>query len=187
MNVQDTVDELKQSLDSTVSEEKLLDTLNSRLAVLREDYPSNKHLFTQEHIGFLRQLNVLSEQLRLFIELKEDLSDVEDVQTYTRLMKQLTALEKRFGGLAVCRRVSKEIRELNEKLPHIQHQKRIKDNAKITGRIYELERNSKLCPKGHKMLVRKSKNGYFWGCSKYPVCQFRKPLSAKDRDRLSDA
>lgn len=176
---------VKDALGNTVAEESLLETIEEKLKLLREAYLSNKHLFTPEDVRFLKDLGGrIRKQLLSFIELKEELSNVDSIEEYLSLERRLVGVKTELQGLAVCQRVSKEIRGLHERLPQIKEQNEINRQSKISARIREIEGNAPRCRKGHLMVVREKEGSYFWGCSKYPSHTETKPLSAKEEEYL---
>lgn len=171
-------------LIAPLAEEELLEIITSNLAMLRQEYSLNRDSFTKDHIDFLKSLTPLSTQLRSFIALKEELSYVNSLKHYTFLMNQLVDIKNALHSFAVCKRVSKEIRELNEKLPQVRQEDEAKQQSRINTRIIDLEQNPRRCPRKHAMAIREGRYGYFWGCSKYPTCQHKQELTPDEKDRL---
>src|SRR5712691_1326354 len=77
MDVQNIIDELRFSVEHIVSEEELLHVITERLTALRQSFSSHRSLFTPSHIEFLKSFAGISDQLRSFIELKEELVDLD--------------------------------------------------------------------------------------------------------------
>ena len=184
MNVQNAVDELKSVLATTHSETVVLETVTSRLAVLRDAYRTSRAEFTEDHFQFLRKVSGLRAHLTLFIELQEDLRDVADLESYEFLRDKLEAIKDGLAGLAVCKRVEKELRELRERLPRVHQQEAVLRESRRTGRIRELEANGPRCPWRHEMVVREGPGGYFWGCGRFPDCRSTKQLSRDEEEFL---
>jgi hypothetical protein len=184
-NVPQILVEIKHHLETCLDEEILLREIESRLRTLREWYPSNRDLFVS-HIPFLKSLrDDVCKQLRLFIELKEELPLVDNIEDYTSLNEQLVAIKTVLHGVAICQRVSKEIRELHAKLPRIQEQEELRQQSRIRGHILDLEREAPHCRRGHVMVIREKDGSYFWGCSKYPLHEETTSLSPKEKAYLS--
>lgn len=184
MDIERIIGELKSSLEHSVAEEKLLETIMDNLAALRRAYASNRESFTEDHIAFLKSLTPVSDHLRSFIEIKEELTYVNSLKHYTFLMNQLTDLNGALEPFAVRKRVGKEIRELIERLPQIRQQDDAKEQSRINARIVDLEQQVPHCPRNHRMVIREGRYGYFWGCSLYPVCEQTKQLSTQEKDKL---
>ena len=184
MNVQGIIDEIKFSLEHSITEEDLLEIITRNLKILRQEYLSNKRFFTKEHIDFLQSLTPLSKQLDTFSALKEELLYVNTLKHYTFLINQLVDIKNAVRPFAICKRVSKEIRELTEKLPNIRQEDEAKQQSRLNNRIAGLEQNPWQCPRKHKMVIREGRYGYFWGCSKYPICRHTQVLTPDEKDRL---
>ena len=147
-------------------------------------FPSNKSLFTPDRIEFLRKAGEISAQLSLFIEIQEELADVSTLKHYTFLMNQLADMKAALAPFPVCKKVRKEMRELNDKLPGIREQDDSKQQFRMDARIRELEQDPPHCPRKHAMVVREGRYGYFWGCSRYPSCQETAQFTPEQRRRL---
>ena len=79
MQVRQAIDDLRSSLERVIAEDELLGVIADRLILLRQLYPSRRSLFTQSDIEFLKSLGVISDDLRTFIELKEELLSVDSL------------------------------------------------------------------------------------------------------------
>jgi hypothetical protein len=184
LDVEALVCELKYSLATRLDEEALLTDITDRLAVLRRYFPGHKSSFNEGHIEFLKDVAGIIEPLKSFIGMKEELSDVGTICDYEALIHRLTDIKTRLAPYAVFKRVTKEIRQLNESLPAI----KVKDEAnrgfRITARIVEMERNPRVCGRKHAMVIRAGTRGYFWGCSRFPFCQETALLSFEERKRM---
>lgn len=186
ISVSQIIGELEHELETCLAEEALLNTIESRLEILRTAYKSDKQLFTSEHISFLKNLNNRTcKQLRSFIDLKDELPLVHDFEEYTSLKEQLISLRTEFHAMAICQRISKEIRELDERLPLIQEQEDLRLQSRLIGHIRELEQHAPICSRGHAMVIREKNGSYFWGCSKYPLHEETRVLSPKEKEYLS--
>jgi hypothetical protein len=184
MDVENTLADLKLSLETIISEEALLHMITERVTALRQSFPSNRRLFTPGHIEFLKSLSPVSEQLRFFIELKEELADVGSLDDYAAAMSRLTEIKGALGTFAVRKRVMKEIRELNERLPTIRERDGAGREARVKARIFDLEQNPRRCRHNHAMAIREGRYGYFWGCTRYPFCVEIARLTPAEKDRL---
>ncbi len=184
MDVQTVIDELRFSLEHTISEQELLLAINERLRALRESFSSQGSLFTPSHIESLKSMAAISDQLRAFIKLREELLDVGTIEDYTSMVRRLIEIKGRLAPFAVCKRVRKEIRELNEKLPTIREQDDAKRQVRVNTRILDLEQAPPHCRRNHAMVIREGRHGYFWGCSRYPFCEEVVQLTPEQHARL---
>jgi DNA repair exonuclease SbcCD ATPase subunit len=184
MDAENIIDELRFSLEHIISEEELLHVITGRLTVLRQSFSSHRSLFTPSHIEFLKSLAAISDQLRSFIELREELADVGTLEDYAAMVRRLTAIKGGLAPFAVRKRVMKEIRELNEKLPTIREQDDAKRQIRVTRRILDLEQDPPHCRRNHAMVIREGLHGYFWGCGRYPFCKEVAQLTPEQKDRL---
>lgn len=184
MDIQGTIDELKFFLEHSIAEEELLEAITSKLKMFREQYSLDKDSFTKDHIDFLKSLSPLSTYLCSFISLKEELIYVNSLKHYTFLTNQLVDIKNALHPFPIQKRVSKEIRELNERLPQIRQEDEIKQQSRLNARIIDLEQNPPRCPRKHTMVIREGRYGYFWGCSSYPTCQHTDVLNPDEKDKL---
>jgi hypothetical protein len=185
MEVRQAIEELRHSLEHVTSEQDLLQAISGGLGGLRQAYPSNKSAFTSGDIAFLKNLNGILGQLQGFVELNEELRDVASLEEYEDAIGRLSHIKAALQDLPVVRRVAKEIRELNERLPGIQDQHRLNRDFRLNGRIGDLERDSRRCARRHPMVIRKGARDYFWGCSRYPFCRETAELTAAQRGALT--
>jgi len=186
INVSEVIDELKYLLDHCVAEETLSAKLGDKLTILRQAYLADKTAFVPDHISFLKNLSEnISEQLVLFVELKEELPNIYSVEEYLDVRARLASVRTELNGLAVAQRVGKEIQELDERLPSLKEQEETRLQSKLIGRIYDLERNAPHCSRGHVMVVRKSQGSHFWACSKYPMHEETRSMSPQEKAYLS--
>ncbi len=187
INVSEVIDELKHLLDNCVAEETLASKLRDNLNILRLAYLQDKSAFALEDISFLKNLSEnITRHLVLFIALKEEeLPNIHNLEEHLTVRARFVSIRAELHGLAVSQRVGKEIRELDERLPSLKEQEETRLQSKITGRIYELERDAPHCNRGHAMVVRESHGSHFSGCSKYPMHEETKPMSPKEKACLS--
>ena len=184
MDVQRTINELKSSLEHSTAEEELLETIRGKLAALRKAYLSDRRSFCEDHLAFLNSLASVSDHLRTFVEIKEELADVRGLKHYGFLMNRLAELRGALASFAVSQRVGKEIRELNKKLPDIRQKDEAKEQSRISARIVDLEQEAPHCWRHHRMVIREGQYGYFLGCSRFPTCEQTKQLKPEERDKL---
>ena len=108
-----------------------------------------------------------------------------DFSGMAKIVNRLTEIKDAVGAYAVAKRVRKEIRELNERLPAIRQSDELQRKCRINARIQNLEQTNRYCRRHHPMAIREGRDGYFWGCGRYPFCHATVPLTAEESDLLS--
>lgn len=185
MEVREAIVDLRSSLGHIIAEDELLGLIADRLTALRQCYPSHRSLFTPSDIEFLKSLGAISDHLRRFIELKEELISVSSLKEYEEIVSRLTHAKDALAGFPVARRVAKEIRGLNERLLAIRQQDEAQLEFRLNARIVDLQQNPRQCPRRHPMVIREGTRGHFWGCSRYPFCCATAQLTPKEHDFLN--
>lgn len=185
MEVRQAIDDLRSSLGHITAEDELLGVIADRLTALRQSYPSHRSLFTPSDIEFLKSLGAISDHLRAFIELKEELVSVSSLKEYEEIVGRLTRAKGALACFPVVRRVAKQIRGLNERLPAIRQQDEAQRQFRLNARILDLQQNPRQCPRRHPMLIREGTRGHFWGCSRYPFCCATAQLTPEEHDLLN--
>ena len=181
MNVQDTVDWLKRQLESSSSADKLVTSIQERIGELRNSYRADRSGFTQDDIVFLRGLKGAEEQIKEFKQVEEEIALVDSLADCHEILERLSAFEPSLGSFAIGRRIRKEIRGLNERLPELRAREESRRRFITDARIYNSEAVPRLCSKGHHMVLREGTCGYFWGCGEYPQCQETRQLTSKQK------
>jgi hypothetical protein len=167
MEVRQTIDDLRDSVEHLTDEEELLAIIIGRLTGLRQLFLPQRSAFSPGDIEFLKSLTGISDHLRKFAELKEEAADVGSVHEYEDIVSRLNFTKGALADFPVGKRVAKAIRDLSEKLPAIRQNDEANRQFRLGGRIHTLEQNPRLCPQGHVMVVRTGKSGEFWGCSQF--------------------
>jgi len=185
MEVRQAIDDLRSSLERVIAEDEVLRVIADRLTVLRRLFPSHRCLFTPSDIEFLKSLSVISDHLRAFIDLKEELLNVESLKEYEDIVRRLTHAKNALACFPVARRVAKQIRALNERLPAIREQDEAQRQFRLNARILDLEQNPRRCRRNHPMVIREGTHGHFWGCSRYPFCCATAQLTPEENDLLT--
>ncbi len=185
MEVRQVIDDLRSSLEHVTPEDELLAVIADRLTALRQSFPSHRSLFTPSDIEFLKSLSVISDHLRAFIELKEELLSVGSLKEYEDIVNRLTHAKGALACFPVGRRVAKEIRALNERLPAIREQDEAQRQFRHNAGILDLEKTPRRCPRNHPMVIREGTHGHFWGCSRYPFCSATAQLTPEENDLLT--
>jgi hypothetical protein len=192
MEVRQSIDELRSSLEHITAEDELLRVIADRLSSLRQSFPSHRSLFTESDLEFLKNLGTISGHLRAFLELKEDLVSVNSLDEYEDIVRRLSRAKKALACFPVARRIAKEIRGLAEKLPVIRQQDEARRQFRLNARILDLEQNRRdleqnlrRCPRRHLMVIREGTRGHFWGCSQYPFCSATAQLTPEENHFLN--
>jgi len=185
MEVRQAIDDLRSSLEHITAEDELLGVIADRLTALRQSYPSHRPLFTPSDIEFLKSLGVISDHLRAFLELKEELVSVNSLEEYEDIVSRLSRAKSALASFPVARRIAKEIRGLNERLPAIRQQDEAQRQFRLNARILDLEQNPRRCPRRHPMVIREATRGHFWGCSRYPFCSATAQLTPEENHLLN--
>ena len=159
--------------------------IEEKLAGLRASCRENRSVFAIDQIGFLKNLKGISRAIRTFVEICEELEYVETLGEATDILERLSVVKGGLKPFAVGKRVAKEMRELNERLPAIRAKEDSRKGFMIESRILDLERTPPQCHKGHKMVVRNGSRGYFWGCSQYPFCHQTAQITSDQRMQLA--
>jgi len=185
MKVRQAIDDLRSSLERIAAEDKLLGVISGQLIALRQSYPSHRSSFTPDDIEFLKSLGTISDHLKTFIELQEELASVSSLKEYEDIVSRLIRAKDLLSSLPVAKRIAKEIRGLNERLPAIREQDETQRQFRLDGRILQLQQNPRRCPHHHPMAIREGTRGHFWGCSRYPFCSATAQLTAAENDLLT--
>ena len=184
MQVRQALDDLHSSLEHITAVDELLRVIADRLTALRQSYPSHRSLFTPSDIEFLKSLAVISDHLRAFLELHEELVSVKNINEYEDIVGRLSRAKNALACFPVARRIAKEIRGLNERLPAIRQQVEAQRQFRLNARILDLEQNPRRCPSRHPMVIREGTRGHFWGCSRYPFCSATAQLTPEENHLL---
>ena len=77
MEIRQTIENLRASLEQVLSEDDLIEQVEGQLAALRALHPAHRAEFSAADIEFLKALNSVTDQLRAFIALQEELPDIQ--------------------------------------------------------------------------------------------------------------
>lgn len=185
MHVRQVIDDLRSALEHVTAEDELFGVIADQLTALRQSFPLHRSLFTPSDIEFLKSLGVISDHLRAFIELKEELLSVGSLKDYEDILSRLTRAKNVLACFPVARRVAKEIRALNERLPAIRERDNAQRQFRLSARILDLEQTPRRCPRNHPMVIREGTHSHFWGCSRYPFCPATAQLTPEENDLLT--
>lgn len=109
MEVRQAIEEIDCSLRRVTAEDELLDLIVDQLTALRRSYRAQRSSFSPGDIEFLKGLSPIADQLREFIELKEELTSVNSLKEYEDLVNRLTSAKCSLAFSPVSKRISKEI------------------------------------------------------------------------------
>jgi hypothetical protein len=167
---------LVKALRSIFNEADLYEIISSEIKIADKNHNHSikeKSNFSKEELIHIR------DNLRKFIELNDELSDVVDLEHLYFLLDELTSIRAVLKDYAVSKRIEKEIRELNLKVPSYVERKQTERNYELNSRFANLEKNSPKCAYGHDMVIRQGgANSYFWGCNRFPECFSTKQISS---------
>jgi hypothetical protein len=90
MEVRQTIEELRLSIEHIAAEDELLGIIVDRLTALRQVFPFQRSVFAPSDIEFLRSLTGISDYLRAFAELRDEAVDVGSVKEYEDIVTRLT-------------------------------------------------------------------------------------------------
>lgn len=114
-----------------------------------------------------------------------DLPYVKSKEHATEMAYAFDNLATYFSGYGVAqclRRHKQAMVEASEKLPS---EVAAKTNATLSQKISRLESSIGRCKCGSgRLVIKQGKNGYFWGCSTFPTCFFKRALSKAEMEFL---
>jgi len=185
VEVRPAIENLQSSLEHIASADELLRIIDDHLTALRRCYSSHPSGFTASDIEFLKSMGVISNHLRAFLELLEDLVNVSSLSEYEDIVSRLVRAKCALASFPVSKRIAKEIRALSERLPAIRQQDDARRQFRISARIISLEQTPRRCPNRHPMAIREGTRGYFWGCTRYPFCTATAQLTPEENHFLN--
>lgn len=177
----DLLADLHHALERNANEHQLLDVIGECLSSLRAMYPHSRAEFTNEVVAFLNSLKSVQGCLCEFVDALEE-------KEWVRTRDDAQEIAARFGELAEClspylvaKRAEKEFREIVARAQALPFAAVVAGEAEFRHQCSQLQIAVQPCQKcGSSMVLRKSKNGYFWGCSTFPKCFSRRYLSAEE-------
>ena len=192
VGVAQQIEALRNALLTTVAERDVIDVIDRAVPVLRDAYRSGPGEFSEPDIAFLRQVTDCRRALGTFVDVLESLNEARDVDDLLNAKVALSSVEEACSGFAVAKRVAKEQRELNERMPAAVRIEVVNRLAARTARRTAAEAAmNRRCPDRHRMVVRDGRNGPFWGCSWYRAdgsgCTATANLTDDERSQLGIA
>ncbi len=178
--------EILDALTDIHNEQALLELLESKFAELNIADPKwQGRIEIDREYPNSRQLLKIKEYIEKFVDLTEEIQTIIDLDHAQSLLKDLLKIRDNLKDFAVSKRVAKETRSLQQKMPGLQNiENEIKDHQ-LNSRIVNLQNNGPKCGKGHRLVIREGgANGYFWGCERFPDCFSTRQLSKKEWNYL---
>lgn len=127
---------------------------------------NNSHLY---HIGKITNNKYKLISLIIFVQGNTQFIDSEKVFSKRRAYQYINSLPNIYDENMVAKIVETLKNHQNKTVAKKEHVANIKSTIE--------EINNNICPRcGKKLVLRKSKNGEFYGCSGYPYCKFTKKI-----------
>ncbi len=181
MDVDKTVAELKQLTQTELNESNIVKNGNVLLTQLRKHWHVAKDDFSSEIILDLKNLGQLISNVDTFIEELDEFPYLQTQEDVDETISNLYSVVEQTEGLAVSKRVLKEIRELATKRKQLPNAKEKHVSQVVASAISTLSAQTPDCKKcGSKMRLRDGRGYYFWGCSTFPTCWSRKYLKKEE-------
>lgn len=184
MNIEADIRSLRELVERETAEAVLAASIDECLGQLRELYRRNRKAFTNDDVRFLQWVGNVSVTLQEFINEMGELSDIYDFEQFSACQSRLLAIRDRLTGLPVEKRVAKELRELNERMPTLAKCVALEADSDERRRRHILQSNTPNCPRGYPMVLRLGDGGYFWGCSRFPWCEYTTRLTEGQKQKL---
>jgi hypothetical protein len=165
-DVASTISELRTSLAEVADERELLEILGAGLDRLRALYRHDRAAFADGDVAYLKGIARIVEAIAAFTEILDGLPPAPDGAQLAAARARLHAVEPLLAPFAVGGRVSEELRARAAR-PHDA------PGAPDVPRELPVEEprvGAKLCPEGHRMVVRRGPGGRYWECSRHPDC-----------------
>ena len=179
-DIEHAIAAIEHCIQTTASELDLVEQIDDGLECLRASYRCAKGSFEPadlKRLWFASHIRALAQDL---MQLRQEIAAVRDDRDYRALESALVELEEGLRDTAVVTRVRKELAELEGKSPSLRATKEELAEARAAARERETEARVDPCPQGHRMVLRESKRGLFWGCSHYPACRATRNLSKEE-------
>jgi hypothetical protein len=165
-DVASTISELRTSLAEVADERKLLEVLGAGLERLRALYRHDRAAFADGDVAYLKGIARIVEAIVAFTETLDGLPPFSDGAQLAAARVRLRAVEPLLAPFAVGGRVSEELRARSA--PSLDS-----PGAPEPPRPRPVEEprvEAKICPEGHRMVVRRGLDGRYWECSRHPDC-----------------
>ena len=183
--VKQQIEKIVYLLNNESNEIVLAENIDDILEDLRLQYRANKNNFTNKNIEILKRISEINYWINEFAEILEGkiITDIEEAFNFN---EKLYKIYMNLKGLKVSLRVQKELREIEEQYPNLyQDLPEFLADKSFQKLLSKIMNNTHFFPKGHKMVLRDGKYGYFWGCSCFPNCFHTKALTSSEQARIS--
>jgi hypothetical protein len=188
MDMQDTVERLKQGIVTMTDEVKLRDLIFSSLRQLRMQYRQSSDRFSQDLIAELQRAARLAEAIHEFRDTVDDASDARTRDEAMDAAWQLESLRSRLWPPMLAARLDKELRELAERAASLPEAHTLRRGAIRRKIVVELESAAPPCTRcGKRVVLRETADDAFWGCSAFPRCFSSRPLNRDEWRSLESA
>ena len=177
MDIQDTVDRLKQGIATMTDEVKLRDLIFLSLQQLRVEYRRSSGRFPEDLIAQLQRAARLAEAIHEFRDAVDNASDARTRDEAADATWQFESLRSPLWPPMLAARLDKELRELAERAASLPDAHTLKRGAIRRKIVMELESAAPPCTRcGKRVVLRETADDAFWGCSAFPRCFSSRPL-----------
>lgn len=187
MNIKQNIKSLISLIQKETNEQIFISRGKNLINDLRDYWRSQKKEFSEKDVTLLKDMAIQLDAVEYFSELIEDLPYISDRDDAYEMVDSLNSITEKVKGLAIEKRIKKEIRELVGKMPGLPFRETQKRNTELSNAINQLDAEAPPCKKcGAKMVIRKTDKGYFWGCSNFPKCWCKAWLKKTELDLISE-
>lgn len=147
---------------------------------LRATYRVSPAAFGKADVAFLSNVNDVLHAIEEFEGIRTGVREVRTTDEYEDVRGALMELLVRIGDAAVARSVRRELSDL------VRREKTfVNDALEVhtlkSSPLARLEAQAPRCMCGSLMTLRDHDEGYFWGCSTFPVCWRKRRLTHAQR------
>lgn len=179
------ISKIRENLKVTESVDELLNFLDinyKKLSTTRQDFVSLLSYADRELYknipNLLTHLSNASDAIEDLLYVKSKEHATEMVYTF----QELVTIFSEYGVAQCLRRHKQAMLDASEKL---KSESVAKTDATLSQIISRLESNAGRCKCGNgRLVIRQSSYGYFWGCSNFPTCFFKRALAKSEMEVL---
>lgn len=180
-NVEQAIAALEHCVETTASELDLVEQIDDGLQGLRDSYRRAKENFAPAELTRLWFASHIRDLAKDLMQVRQEIAAVRDDRDYRALESALVELEEGLRDTAIVARVRKELADFSGKSASLRATTEDLARAKAAARQREMQARADACQQGHRMVLRESSRGLFWGCSRYPACRSTRNLSEEER------
>ncbi len=172
---------LEECIRATGSELDVVERLDRGLEALRASYRRSQESFGPadlKRLGFVAHIRELAAEL---MQLRQEIACARDLRDARGIETALVELEEGLRETMIVKRARKELSDLDAIRGCQRASKEDLQQARAAAQLREMQARADACPQRHRMVLRESKRGLFWGCSRYPACRATRDLSEKER------